>query len=199
MTVAASLEECDILFCDTALKTPDGRGGEVVVQPLFCSVCGKAWVPTSPGDGKPADGVRGWAAKLFKAFEPGGEKCPFCFGSYGFRYESPQVEELVHEKRAEWFLHHPVYLDAPTEHSFIFRTGYEAHNLGQFLAYILEHWDDAAWHFVEGHMEQWLRAVGHKEIAAIFRESRRLLDDPKAAFARCVTLLKEYGALEPDF
>jgi hypothetical protein len=199
MTVAPHLDECDILFCDTALKAPDGSGGEAAVQPLICSGCGKAWVPASESEAKPPEGVWGWATKLLKAFEAGGEKCPYCFGSSGFRYESPQVEDLVYEKRAAWFLEHPVYLDAPTSHSFVFRGGYEAHTLGQFLEYVPEHWDEASWHFAEGHMEQWLRAVGHKEVAAIFRESRGLRGDQPAAFDRCVTLLKEYGALAEDF
>jgi hypothetical protein len=199
MTAAANLDECDILFCDTALKAPDGHGGEAVVHPLFCSVCGKAWVPTAESDAKPAEGIIGWATKLLKAFETAGEKCPFCFGSYGFRYESPQVEDLVYEKRSEWFREHPVYLDAPTAHSFVFRNGYEAHTLGEFLAYAPENWDVACWHFTEGHMEEWLRAVGHKEVAAIFRESRRLLGDQPRAFERCVAMLKEYGALDEEF
>jgi hypothetical protein len=199
MTVAANLDECDILFCDTAFPAPDGHGGELVVPPLICSGCGKAWVPAARSDAKPAEGIWGWTAKLFKAFEAGGEKCPFCFDSYGFPYESPQVEDLLYEKRAEWFQEHPVYLDAPTAHSFIFRSGQEAHTLGAFLAYIPGHWEEASWHFTEGHMEQWLRAIGHKEIAAIFRESRRLLGNQPAAFERCVTLLKEYGALGEDF
>jgi hypothetical protein len=198
MSTAASLEECDILFCDTAFKAPDGQGGEIAVQPLICTGCGKAWVPTT-AEAKQADGIWGWAAKLFKGFEPSGEKCPFCFSSYGFPYKAPQVEDLIYEKRADWFQEHPVYLDAPTAHSFIFRSGHEAHTLGEFLAYIPEHWDEASWHFTEGHMEQWLRAVGHKEIAAIFRESRHLLGGQLAAFERCVTRLKEYGALAEDY
>jgi hypothetical protein len=199
MTSASNLEECDILFCDTAIKAPDGQGGEAVVEPLFCSVCGKAWVPAAVEEAKPAAGIRGWAARLFKAFEPRGEKCPYCFGSYGFRYESPQVEGLVHEKRAAWFLEHPVYLDAPTLHSFIFRSGRETHTLGEFLTYASENWDEASWHYAEGHMEQWLRAVGHKEIATIFRESRRLHGDREAAFMRSLKQLKQYGALPPHF
>jgi hypothetical protein len=199
MTVATNLEECDILFCDTALTAGDGRGGEAAVRPLFCSVCGKAWVPQSAADGKPADGIRGWATRLLKAFEAGGERCPFCNGTYGFPYESPQVEGLVHEKRAEWFLDHPVRPEVPVAHSFVFRSGFEAHTLGEFLTYAPANWDVASWHFAEGHMEQWLRAVGHKEIAAIFRESRQLLGAQQAAFERCLSLLKEYGALEEDF
>lgn len=199
MTVASNLEECDILFCDTALTARDGRGGEAAVRPLFCSECGRAWVPEAASDGKPIVGIRSWAAKLFKAFEAGGERCPFCNGGCGFPYQSPQVEELVHEKRADWFLEHPVRPEAPLAHSFIFRSGYEAHTLGEFLTYASDNWEVASWHFAEGHMEQWLRAVGHKEIAAIFRESRQLLGDQQAGFERCINQLKEYGALEEDF
>jgi len=198
MTVTATLEECDILFCDTAIKAPDGRGGEATIQPLFCTVCGRAWVP-NPAEEKPPEGIWGWTTRLLKQFEAKGEKCPFCLGSHGFRFKSPRVEGHVHKKRTEWFQLHPVQLDVPTTHSFIFRSGHEAHTVGEFLTYAVENWDVAQGHFAEGHMEQWLRAVGHKEIAAIFRENRQLLGDEQAAFERCISLLKEYGALEPDF
>jgi hypothetical protein len=195
MGVPSALEECDILFCDTEFQAPDGHGGATKIQPLFCTSCGKAWVPTAT-NGKSAEGFWSWAQKFFKASDVGGAKCPFCNANSGFRFDSPQAGQLVDQRRTEWFEEHPVDADAPTEHSFIFRSGYEAHTLAEFLAYTAEHWDEASWHFAEGHMDDWLRAIGHKEIAAIFRESRRLLGDQQAAFERCRTLLGQYGVLE---
>ena len=208
MGLTSSLEDCEILFHDGTFRERDLLGQvSDDVPPLLCKECGRVWVMGRDSLGL-FDRVtswlfpRSWAmyqfAKVFSKIgveREIGVTCPFCKAEKGFTYDSPRVAGFLRHKRKAWFSANPVRWDEEARYSFSFRSGYVAHTLGEFLAFVGGNWDVASWHFAEGHMEDWLRAIGRKDLAAMMGSSKRSKGNGRESYDHWLSRLKKYGAV----